>query len=44
MSSSAISFPGCRKGSNSGTNDQTYLKTRYGGFLNLQELQQPPTE
>lgn len=44
MSSSAVSFPGCHKGSNSGTNDQTYLKTRYYGFLNPQQLQQPPTE
>lgn len=44
MPSSAVSIPGCHKSSNSSTNDQTYLKTRYYGFLNLQQLQQPPTE
>lgn len=43
-SSSALSFPGCHGGSNSSTSDQTYLKTRYYGFLNLQQRQQPPTE
>lgn len=44
MPSSAVSIPRCHKGNNSGTNDQTYLKTRYYGFLNLQQLKQPPTE